>query len=354
MVSRRGQGRPPALRTVDLRGLPLDAGLSGALIDALRRTVIEDGRQALLFLNRRGFAPTLQCHDCGWVAGCDHCDARLTVHQRRRQLRCHHCGAGRALAVTCPACGGTGLLTHGLGTEQAEDRLRELLPCPVHRIDSDSLRGTDAMAELLAIAASEEPCVILGTQMLTKGHHFPAVQLVGIIDADALLFSADFRGEERMAQLITQVAGRAGRASAGGRVLIQTHHPDNPLFTTLLEEGYGAVAGRLIELRRQRGLPPAGQLALLRADAPRERDAEQFLGQLRAAASELPEDAMVIGPLPSSMPRRAGRYRWQLWCLCGTREAARAATAALVAAGEGLRAPRDLNWFVDVDPSDVS
>ncbi|MDP5053813.1 MAG: primosomal protein N', partial [Congregibacter sp.] len=274
---RQGGGELPMLQTVDLRGLPLNAGISDYLLAAVRETVESQGRQALLFLNRRGFAPTLQCHDCGWVAGCDNCDARLTVHLRKRCLRCHHCAAQRALPPSCPDCGGRSLLTHGLGTEQTEEFLKRVLRCPVHRVDSDAMRGVDAMKSLLEVAQSEEPCVILGTQMLTKGHHFPAVQLVGIIDADALLYSADFRGEERMAQLVVQVAGRAGRESAGGKVLIQTHYPDDPLFDALRDGHFEAITTTLLDKRRTLGLPPFGQLMLLRCDARNENEGEAFL-----------------------------------------------------------------------------
>ena len=304
-------------------------------------------------MNRRGFAPTLQCHDCGWTADCDHCDARLTVHLRGRRLRCHHCSAAAALPDRCPSCGGTHLLTHGLGTEQVEAFLSKTLPCPIHRMDSDTLRGREAMEAMLAIAQKGEPCIILGTQMLTKGHHFPAVQLVGVIDADALLFSADFRGEERMAQLITQVAGRAGRSLAGGRVLIQTHQPEHPLLRNLNASNYSELALDMLKGRKSAGLPPVGQLSLLRADALTEHDAEQFLKGLRETLGPLPAGCRLIGPLPSSMPRRAGRYRWQIWCLTADRKSAQVALTALVHAAEACKRPRHLNWFVDVDAVDV-
>jgi primosomal protein N' (replication factor Y) len=350
---RRGAGRLPTLTTIDLRGLPLQAGISEPLLLAIREAVLIEKRQALLFLNRRGYAPTLQCHDCGWVGECEHCTARLTVHLGRRRLRCHHCGAGRALPLQCPECGSRQLLAQGLGTEQTEAFLKARLPCPVHRIDSDAMRGHDAMRELLRIGQDGEPCVILGTQMLTKGHHFPGVQLVGIIDADALLFSADFRGEERMAQLITQVAGRAGREHAGARVLVQTHHPDRELFTALSSGSYEDIAQNLLEQRRATALPPAGQLVILRADAPGERDGERFLTELREAMGDPPGDCRLIGPLPATLSRRAGRFRWQLLALGPSRTRIQQLCDRFLQAAEGLRAPRHLNWFLDVDPIDV-
>jgi primosomal protein N' (replication factor Y) len=210
------------------------------------------------------------------------------------------------------------------------------------------------MQSLLDVAHSEEPCVILGTQMLTKGHHFPAVQLVGIIDADALLYSADFRGEERMAQLVVQVAGRAGRESAGGRVLIQTHYPDDPLFAALRDGDFAGITGSLLSKRETAALPPFGQLLLLRADARSERDGEIFLQNVRRdALPALPGDCQLIGPLPSAMPRRAGRFRWQLWCLAATRRSALIASRILVERAEAQKKHRELSWFIDVDPIDV-
>ncbi|HEY7776751.1 MAG TPA: primosomal protein N', partial [Kineobactrum sp.] len=208
---RAGNSRLPVISALDVRKQALQGGLSAALLTAIGDT-LESGKQALLFLNRRGYAPTLQCHDCGWIAQCRACDARMTVHRRSRRLRCHHCSAGERLPQRCPQCHSERLLTNGLGTEQAEDVLRQHFGrWPVHRVDSDSMQNRGAMQDLVNDVNRGEPCILLGTQMLTKGHHFPAVSLVAIIDADAMLFSADFRGEERMAQLLTQVAGRAGR-----------------------------------------------------------------------------------------------------------------------------------------------
>lgn len=350
---RAGGGALPSLHSIDLRSLPLQAGVSRPLLDALRECTDERREQALLFLNRRGYAPSLLCHGCGWVAGCDHCDARLTVHLRRQQLRCHHCAARQALPNACPQCQGQ-LLTRGLGTEQLEAFLRTQLQCKVHRIDSDSMRGREAAQALFDLTASGEPCVLLGTQMLTKGHHFPKVQLVGIIDADALLYSADFRGEERLAQLVVQVAGRAGREQHGGQVLLQTHHPEHPLLKSLIAGGYQAVAPGLLESRQSAGLPPSGQLSMLRCDSKDEREGESFLSQLRRNIEGLlPGGARLIGPLPSTMPRRAGRFRWQLWCLCDARRTAQQSAGLLVQAAEQLPRRGGLNWFIDVDAQDV-
>ncbi|GAB3284947.1 primosomal protein N' [Parahaliea aestuarii] len=351
---RAGSAQLPTLQALDVRHLPLQASLSEPLTQRIEAT-LKQGQQTLLFLNRRGFAPSLQCHDCGWVADCNACDARLTVHLRQRRLRCHHCEASRPLPPTCPECHSRQLLTSGVGTEQAEAYLRERFAhWPVYRVDSDSMRGRDAMQALSDEVNRGQPCILLGTQMLTKGHHFPGVTLVAVLDADGLLFSADFRGEERMAQLLTQVAGRAGRADQPGTVILQTHHPDHPALQSLLQLSYAEQARQLLQQRRELGLPPCGQMLMLRTDATDAEAGEHFLAALRRAFEQAPQaQCQLIGPLPSPMPRRQGRYRSQLLVLARSRPAARAAAAQLVALAEGLPRSGGLNWSIDVDPSET-
>ena len=216
------------------------------------------------------------------------------------------------------------------------------------------MQGRDAMQELVAEINRGEPCILLGTQMLAKGHHFPAVSLVAIIDADALLFSADFRGEERMAQLLTQVAGRAGRADIPGRVLLQTHYPDHPAVIALTSSSYSEQAAALLDARRSLGLPPAGFLAVMRTDCPDAQLGEQFLRQVKQqVAPQLPQGAALIGPLPSPMQRRAGKYRCQLLLTADRRRSAQQAASLLVASAEALPARQGLKWSIDIDPQDV-
>ncbi len=354
LTRRASSGGMPEIRALDVRKQALQAGLSDTLVAAVEQT-LQQGQQVLLFLNRRGYAPTLQCHDCGWIAECRACDARLTVHRRRRRLRCHHCGASAVLHRQCPQCHSERLLAAGLGTEQTEDFLRARFEqWPVHRVDSDSIHGRDAMQALADEVNRGEPCILLGTQMLTKGHHFPAVSLVAVIDADALLFSADFRGEERMAQLLTQVAGRAGRAELAGSVLLQTHYPDHPALVAMLHTSYADQARSLLRQRQAAGLPPAGHLVLLRTDCPNAEYGEQFLQTLRQrCAPHLPAGASLIGPLPSPMQRRAGKYRCQLLLTAPDRRSAQAAAGLLVANAEPLPTRQGLNWSIDVDPLEV-
>jgi primosomal protein N' (replication factor Y) len=216
------------------------------------------------------------------------------------------------------------------------------------------MQGREAMQSLVDEINRGEPCILLGTQMLTKGHHFPGVALVAVIDADALLFSADFRGEERMAQLLTQVAGRAGRAAHPGVVMLQTHYPDHPALIAMISESYSEQAMKLLEMRRESGMPPAGFLVVLRTDCPDADYGERFLQDLRQrCAALLPTDARLIGPLPSPMQRRAGKYRAQLILSASTRKGARVAARVLVANAEALPARHGLNWTIDVDPQDL-
>ncbi len=347
-------GSPPQIEALDIRHAPLQAGLSPALLAAVAQA-LDQGGQAMLFLNRRGFAPTLQCHDCGWIASCQHCDARLTLHRRARRLRCHHCGAATGLPQDCPDCHSRQLMSRGLGTEQTGDFLRQHFPDrPVYRVDSDSMQGKEAMRELVEEVNRGEPCILLGTQMLAKGHHFPALALVGIVDMDAMLFSTDFRGEEHAAQLLVQVAGRAGRAERPGRVLLQTHHPEHPALRSMLEQPYDQQAQALLAQRKTTLLPPFGQLLLVRTDCADADTGDDFLAQLRGAVEpQLRGQAQIIGPLPAPMQRRAGRFRSQLLLHCQARPAARLAARTLVTEAQRIPARKGLKWSLDVDPQDM-
>ena len=351
---RAGNSLLPTISAIDIRRQELQAGLSPLLLAAIGSKLVAK-QQVLLFLNRRGFAPTLQCHDCGWVAECRSCDARMTVHRRPSRLRCHYCGAAQPLTHHCPACHGSNLMTAGLGTEQTEQFLHQRFgDWPIFRVDSDSMQARDAMRELVTEINRGEPGILLGTQMLTKGHHFPAVGLVAVIDADALLFSTDFRGEERMAQLLTQVAGRAGRAGIPGEVLLQTHYPDHPALVAMLSTDYGDQARAMLANREAAGMPPTGQLVILRTDCGDSSQGEQFLQTVRdQVRGALPSGAQLIGPLPSPMQRRAGKFRCQLILLAPDRRAAQASAGLLVAGAEATKARRDLKWTIDIDPQDL-
>lgn len=320
---------------------------------------LRQGNQVLVFINRRGFAPTLMCHDCGWMAECRRCDARMTLHQFPPQLHCHHCGSQRPVDRTCPSCQGEQLRPVGAGTERTEEHLISCFPdFPVLRIDRDTMGRKQAMQEMLARIHSGEPCVLVGTQMLAKGHHFPDVTLVAILDADGGLFSADFRGPERMAQQIIQVAGRAGRASKPGQVIIQTHMAEHPLLLDLVEHDYARFAERELAARRQAGLPPYSFTALLRAEANDLAQTDAFLdGAVELADGLLAchriQGVELLGPVPSPMERRAGRYRAQLLILATQRSALHQLLHLLLVELEQQPQARRVRWSIDVDPMDM-
>ena len=358
LTQRAGGAQQPRFLRLDVKSLPLDAGISGPLQQAIRQT-LETGQQVLVFLNRRGFAPTLLCHDCGWISQCPRCDARMTLHQRHNELRCHHCGHVERPPRNCPECNQVDLRPVGAGTERAEERLALLFPqFPVLRIDRDSTSRKGAMDKLFTTINKGEPCILVGTQMLAKGHHFPRVTLVAILDADGGLFSADFRASERMAQLTVQVAGRAGRAEEPGKVIIQSHLADHPLLVQLTEQGYPAFAEQALSERRGAGLPPFAHLALLRGEAHKPGQAEAFLDDACTYAEQLCAELKLngielLGPVPAPMERRAGRFRAQLLLQCSSRAPLHKLLAHWLPVLEAMPAGRAVRWSLDVDPIDL-
>lgn len=350
---RAGNAKPPQFQCIDIRSQPLQDGLSQPLLQAIG-SHLKRGNQVLVFINRRGFAPTLMCHDCGWIADCRRCDARMTLHQQPAHLHCHHCDSQRPIDRQCPKCQSGDLRPVGTGTERAEDCLQQQFPgYPVLRIDRDSTARKDAMQQLLARVHSGAPCLLVGTQMLAKGHHFPDVTLVAILDADGGLFSADFRGPERMAQMITQVAGRAGRADKPGQVLIQTHMAEHPLLQDLCGPGYPAIAASELALRHSAGLPPCRYAALLRAEANLAQTAEDFLQLAADLALKYQLPVEILGPVPAAMERRAGRYRAQLLLLAEQRATLHSLLTPWLQQLELLPAARKVRWSIDVDPLDM-
>ncbi len=354
LPERAGAAAAPALQVLDLRGQPMRSLLSAALVESMRRH-LDAGGQVLLFLNRRGYAPVLLCHACGWIAECRRCDARMTLHRHSGELRCHHCGSQRRAETACPDCGNGDLLAVGEGTERIEAALREQFPDqPVLRIDRDTTRRKGSLESALADARSGSARILLGTQMLAKGHHFPGVTLAAILDADQGLFSADFRASERMAQLIVQVAGRAGRADRPGEVVIQTHHPEHPLLHRLVSGGYPAFAEAALREREQALLPPFASLALLRAEATRADHPRDFLHRARELAEPLcGERIQLWGPVAAPMERRAGRYRSQLMLQAERRGDLQGLLRRWIPRLEGEKAARRVRWSIDVDPMDM-
>ncbi len=351
LPERTGSARLPDYRLIDVRHQKLEHGLSPVLLGDIHRHLEADG-QVLLFLNRRGYAPTLMCYDCDWVAECRRCDARMTWHHSDGRLHCHHCGSQRPVDTTCPACGGSDLHPQGQGTERVEQALAAHFPDVERlRIDRDTTRRKGSLAKLLERARNGRRQILLGTQMLAKGHHFPNVTLVGILDADHGLFSTDFRASERMAQLIVQVAGRAGRDDRPGLVLIQTAHPEHPLLATLVTRGYRAFAEAALAERKAARLPPATSLALLRAEAADAGAPLRFLAGVQERIE--PGKVEAWGPVPASMERRAGRYRAQLLLQSEQRGELQQLLGQLVRQLERNPETRKVRWSVDVDPADT-
>ena len=353
LTGRAGGAQPPRLDVIDIRAQPLDGGLSRVLVRDLGAEITA-GNQVLLFLNRRGFAPILTCHDCGWVGGCPHCDARLTLHLTHRRLACHHCGWVRAIPHVCPDCAKDDLRALGQGTERLEEEVARLFPgVPMARIDRDSTRG-GRLARLLEGARRGDFPILIGTQMLAKGHHLPGVTLVGILDLDQGLYGADYRAPERMAQLIVQVAGRAGRAERPGRVVLQTRHPDHPLLGALLRGGYAAFAEGALAERRAALLPPFSHQALLRAEGRTAKDAVDLLAGAAARAREIGLTGLSLwGPVAAPMERRAGRYRAQLLAQAERRTDLQTFLATWVPGLRSLKVPAGARWSLDVDPQEM-
>lgn len=353
LPTRAGGAQPPLLRLVNLDDAAINEGLSTTLATAIERQLTSGG-QVLLFLNRRGFAPTLICASCGHLAECSRCDSRMTVHARDHALRCHHCGAQSPLPTSCGQCGSQ-VRPLGAGTERLEDVLLQRFPgYVVRRIDSDSTQQRGAIEAALTAAEQGDADILVGTQMLSKGHHFPKLTLVGVVNADQGLFGTDFRAAERLAQSIVQVAGRAGREARQGEVLIQTAFPEHPFWQLLLGGGYPAVADAALVEREQSRWPPFTRLALLRSNAHREADALAFLQ--RAAeiiAAGQPEYLRVLGPVNAPMARKAGRYRAQLLLQSSDRKTLHNLLATLRPVLEAEPAARKVRWSIDVDPIEL-
>ena len=342
---RAGGASMPSYHLIDMRGQTHQDGISNPLAHVMRRHLERNG-QILVFLNRRGFAPSLICTSCGWVAHCSDCDARLTLHRKPEQLVCHHCTLRFPLPDCCDACQSPALLPIGLGTQRTEEGLHRMFPnVPVLRIDRDTTRTTRQLEQRFSQINAGGACIMVGTQMLAKGHHFPGVTLVAVLNADAGFCSPDFRAPERTAQLIVQVAGRAGREERPGEVWIQTYQPDGTALQQLITQGYAGFAAAELTARAAAGMPPVKPMALLRAESPDPRAAmgllEHFKVQLQGVS--------LNGPVPAPLGRVANRSRFQLMVLAQSRQLLHTALSRL----DPPKLPHTLRWSIDVDPYDT-
>ncbi len=355
LPQRAGGAKAPKWQLVNLQKQPLQQGLSKAAKDAIR-IHLSQNQQVLLFLNRRGFAPTLMCHDCGWLAECSRCDSRYTIHQFPKQLICHHCDSRRKVPVECPECNSAEVHPLGLGTERLEQTLSELFDqVPVIRVDRDSVKRKGEMEQKLEQIKTGKPAILVGTQMLAKGHHFPALTLVVIIDTDSMFFSSDFRAMEKGAQLLVQVGGRAGRGEQPGTVMLQTFHTDHPLLQLLLSEGYEGFAKAALLERKNALLPPFAYMALLRAEAHQPAQVETMLQQLLDMFSS-DEGVSLLGPIPAMMFKRQGRFRYQVLIQSQQRSLLHRKIKQLTEylnSKNGRKLARKVRWSLDVDPQEM-
>jgi primosomal protein N' (replication factor Y) len=351
LPERAGSAEPPRLALIDLRAHAVHKGIAAPVLQAMHRHLAA-GSQVLVFINRRGYAPTLLCQGCGWIAPCHDCDARMTVHLKGGRLSCHHCGAEESLPARCPRCGHE-VHPLGQGTERVEETLAAEFPgAPVERFDRDALRAPAALTGAIDRVHSGSARILVGTQMLAKGHHFPDVTLVVVLNADQSLFSTDYRAAERLAQTIVQVAGRAGRAGKRGEVLIQSLYPEHPLLVTLLEQGYAGFATGALAERQAAHWPPFARMALLRASDTAPDGAARFLRAARELLAP-PSTVALRGPVPAAMTRRAGRHHAQLLVESPQRAALQRFLGEWVPRLSGIDTPRSLRWALDVDPLDL-
>lgn len=353
LPERAGIAISPNIEVLDIRHKKLKQGLSLQLLAQIDAHLKKQG-QVLLFLNRRGYAPVLMCNQCNWIQNCKNCDARMILHfHPKPTLICHHCQTNCMLPTTCPTCGNEALAPIGFGTEKLEHILKANFPTAnIVRVDKDATRKKNAMQDLVEQVISGNANILIGTQMLAKGHHFPNLSLVAIIDIDAALFSSDFRTIERMGQLITQVAGRAGRAELPGHVVLQTQHPDHPLLQKLLTCGYHALCDSLLTERKLIKLPPFGHQILFKAASKHPEIALNFLAWLKKHTNKSSQEIELLGPIPAPIEKKANYFRAQLLIQSSKRSLVHNMCATLMTKIEEYPKVKQILWSVDVDPLD--
>ncbi|OQW68770.1 MAG: primosomal protein N' [Proteobacteria bacterium ST_bin12] len=340
----------PEIYCIDIAKSPTENGLSPLLIKALQER-INKGEQSLLFINRRGYAPVLHCNACQWVAPCTRCSARLVVHLSQKRLKCHHCGHEQKIPLQCPSCGNADMRPVGQATQRLEQTLQTLLPnARIARVDRDSMRNKNALTDLLTQVHNQEIDILVGTQMLAKGHDFPNLTLVGVIDTDSALYSPDFRASERLFAQLMQVAGRAGRADKAGQVLIQTAFPQHMLFHALREQNYASYADELLQERLVMQFPPTRFFALLRAEANDFSLVQQFLNQAVNLARGLKSEVMIYDPLRPQMERLKSMERAQVLLQANTRAALQRLLKVWMPQIRALSIAAKVRWSLDIDP----
>ncbi|MXP67924.1 primosomal protein N' [Pantoea sp. Aalb] len=353
LIKRIGNAKPTLHKTINIKGQQLKSGLAPILLKKIKQHLQNDN-QVLIFLNRRGFSPALICHECGWVAECKLCDSYYTLHQYNHQLRCHHCNSKQTIPNQCFNCKSTHIIPVGVGTEQLEQYLHILFPnISISRIDRDNIKSQCTLEKYFLNIHRGGAHILIGTQMLAKGHHFPNVTLVSLLNVDNALFSADFRTTERFAQLYIQVAGRTGRAGKQGEVLLQTYHPEHPLLKKLMHFGYFSFAKQALLERQLVQLPPWTNHAIFHAEDIDNCQAETFLTQLRSMLEINPnkdKKTWLMGPIPSLTPKKNGRWRWQLLIQHPSRQHLQLLIKCSLLFIYTLPITRKIKWLIDIDP----
>jgi len=354
LPARAGEAKPPTHKLLDVRGKKMYGPLSQLLVDEIAEH-LKNKNQILLFLNRRGYAAHLYCHHCGWKVECERCELPYTYHKSKNLLVCHHCDSQKRSIKQCSECGEE-LLLLGHGTERIEEVLAELFPkATISRIDRDTTRKKNAMNDYLEKIHSGEIDILVGTQMLAKGHHFPNVTLTGIVDADRGLFSTDFRASERLAQLFIQVSGRTGRGTKAGTVVVQTHNPEHQLFKQLIDHGYNFFSESLLQERKHSSLPPYAHMAFLRAEAHNASDAKRFINDAMTQLNLLTQNVLqLFGPIPAIIEKRSGRYRYQLIIQSSSRKSLHSHLDEWLDQLDNMKTGKKVRWSLDIDPQDMA
>ncbi|MBT3205805.1 MAG: primosomal protein N' [Gammaproteobacteria bacterium] len=352
---RVGQSKPPQIELLDCSQIPLNTGCSPKLLQSIKEHLAAQG-QVLLFLNRRGFAPVVMCHECGWQSTCYQCDARMTLHQSVNKLICHHCGFSVMLPHKCPDCGTREIRHYGVGTQQLEEFLKSQFPgIDVIRIDRDSIKSAKHFEARMQPVRDAKPCILVGTQMLAKGHDYPHITLVGMLDSDQALYSSFYRASERLIQTVLQVSGRAGRAEKKGQALLQTAFPTHPLMLNLCRQSYSELVEDILQERKMVGFPPFARVVTFQVDAIELALALQKLNEVKQYLSEIDSGSTVkvIGPIPALMTRRVGRYRAQLSILANETHSIRVVLQQLMPKIQAIRNTQKSRLTIEVDPLDL-
>jgi primosomal protein N' (replication factor Y) len=346
---------PPKIELVDTSNVKLVAGCSPYLLKKIDWHLEHKG-QVLLFLNRRGFAPVVMCHECDWQASCAPCDSKLTLHHRINTLLCHHCGHRQAMPLACPKCQQPDIKHYGIGTEQLEQGIGWRYPdTPIIRIDRDTIASREEFANRLAQIQSGEPCIIIGTQMIAKGHDYPSITLSAMLDADQALFSASYRASEQLVQMVFQVSGRSGRGEVKGEALLQTAYTDDPMMQSLVNQNYRDIATTILQGRKTIGFPPYARVVMFRADAMTLSEAMEKLAEIKKGlqTSAHLKQLNCIGPIPALMTRRIGRYRAQLCLFSQDAAKLRAALRETMPTLQSVKNTSTVKWVIDVDSFDI-